>query len=243
MKFLFDLAVISALMLAIFALSVFAQDDPYEEIAHDVRQVAIGVDGSGGGNSLSATLIVPFEQGKTSGWAGGFAQQQSNDGEVIEQMLNAHATGGYALHDRVDINAFVDWTRDKERGIAGQSQIGAFVNVDIYADNRLALNGGAGNFVENKQARDDLGLKDTDPNVVRALAYVQLKYDRYVLMNRFTPQIDFSDLQFMVEPTATYSLSDKLSLVVKAKLGYETEPLVEGEEFYTSYQLQLSSRF
>ncbi len=62
-------------------------------------------------------------------------------------------------------------------------------------------------------------------------------------MYKFTPKIDFSDLQVSVEPTATYTLSDTLSLIVRAKLGYETEPLVEGEEFFTSYQLQLGATF
>ena len=235
--------VMMALLLGGLVMAASYADDPYEEVAHDQRQIAIGISGAGDDNSLSATLIVPIKQDRIEGWAGGFAQQQSSDGEISAQVINAHTTVGYSVHERVSLNAFADWNRDKQRGIAGQTQFGAFVGVDIYEQSGLLVNGGAGNFLENKQARDDLGVKDTDPNVVRALAYVRGQYQRYSAVWRFTPKVDLSDIQFTLEPTATYTLSDTLSLVVKAKLGYESEPLVEGEEVFTAYQLQLSAAF
>ena len=229
------------LLLAFVAVSIsYAQ---YDEIAHDVRQINIGVAGMNDDTSFSATAIVPIDQNKIEGWSGLYTQQQTSDGEVTSQVINAHTVVGYAFHERVGINAFADWNRDKQRGIAGQTQLGAFVSVDLYEDKGWRVNGGAGNFLENKQAREDLELKETDPNVVRALAYVRAQYSRYSIMYKFTPKIDFSDLQVSVEPTATYTLSDTLSLIVRAKLGYETEPLVEGEEFFTSYQLQLGATF
>lgn len=215
----------------------------YDEIAHDVRQINVGIAGMNDDTSFSATAILPIDQNKIEGWSGLYTQQQTSDGEVTSQVINVHTVVGYAFHERVGINAFVDWNRDKQRGIAGQTQLGAFVSVDLYEDKGWRVNGGAGNFLENKQAREDLELKETDPNVVRALAYVRAQYSRYSVMYRFTPKIDFSDLQVSVEPTATYTLSDTLSLIVRAKLGYETEPLVEGEEFFTSYQLQLGATF
>ena len=229
------------LLLAFVAVSIsYAQ---YDEIAHDVRQINIGIAGMNDDTSFSATAILPIDQNKIEGWSGLYTQQQTSDGEVTSQVINAHTVVGYAFHERVGINAFVDWNRDKQRGIAGQTQLGAFVSVDLYEDKGWRVNGGAGNFLENKQAREDLELKDTDPNVVRALAYVRAQYSRYSVMCKFTPKIDFSDLQVSVEPTATYTLSDTLSLIVRAKLGYETEPLAEGEEFFTSYQLQLGATF
>ncbi len=215
----------------------------YDELAHDVRQINIGIAGMNDDTSFSATAIVPINQNKIEGWGGFYGQQQTSDGEVTSQVLNAHTVVGYAFHERVGVNAFVDWNRDKQRGIAGQTQLGAFVSVDLYEDKGWRVNGGAGNFLENKQAREDLELKETDPNVVRALAYLRAQYSRYSVMYRFTPRIDFSDLQVSLEPTATYTLSDTLSLILRAKLGYETEPLVEGEEFFTSYQLQLGATF
>ncbi len=232
------LVLVTAMM--VLVSSGYAQ---YDEIAHDVRQINIGIAGMNDDTSFSATAIVPIDQNKIEGWGGFYGQQQTSGGEVTSQVLNAHTVVGYAFHERVGINAFVDWNRDKQRGIAGQTQLGAFVSVDLYEDKGWRVNGGAGNFLENKQAREDLELKETDPNVVRALAYVRAQYSRYSVMYRFTPKIDFSDLQVSVEPTATYTLSDTLSLIVRAKLGYETEPLVEGEEFFTSYQLQLGATF
>ena len=229
------------LLLAFVAASIsYGQ---YDELAHDVRQINIGIAGMNDDTSFSATAIVPINQNKIEGWGGFYGQQQTSDGEVTSQVLNAHTVIGYAFHERAGVNAFVDWNRDKQRGIAGQTQLGAFVSVDLYEDKGWRVNGGAGNFLENKQAREDLELKETDPNVVRALAYLRAQYSRYSVMYRFTPKIDFSDLQVSLEPTATYTLSDTLSLIVRAKLGYETEPLVEGEEFFTSYQLQLGATF
>ena len=105
------------------------------------------------------------------------------------------------------------------------------------------MHGGAGNYLENKQARDDLGIKDADPNVVRALAYLKLKYGRYSLTNKFSPRIDLSDLQILVEPSAEYSLSDTVSLLAKARIGYETDPIAEGENWFSAYQLQLQTTF
>ena len=232
----------AVLVLVLYFCSMYAYAQ-YDEIAHDVRQINIGIAGMNDDTSFSATAIVPIDQNKIEGWGGFYGQQQTSGGEVTSQVLNAHTVVGYAFHERVGINAFVDWNRDKQRGIAGQTQLGAFVSVDLYEDKGWRVNGGAGNFLENKQAREDLELKETDPNVVRALAYLRAQYSRYSVMYRFTPKIDFSDLQVSVEPTATYTLSDTLSLILRAKLGYETEPLVEGEEFFTSYQLQLGATF
>ncbi|MDE0298599.1 MAG: hypothetical protein OXN17_08210 [Candidatus Poribacteria bacterium] len=229
------------LLLAFVMASIsFAQ---YDELAHDVRQISIGIAGMNDDTSVSTAAILPINQNRIEGWGGIYGQQQSSGGEVTSQVLNAHAVIGYAFHERVGVNAFVDWNRDKQRGIAGQTQLGGFVSVDLYEDDGWRVNGGAGNFLENKQAREDLELKDADPNVMRALAYLRAQYSRYSVMYKFTPKIDFSDLQVSIEPVATYTLSDTLSLIVRAKIGYETEPLVEGEEFFTSYQLQLGATF
>ena len=235
------LCLITACLLSAFVM--FCAHAQYDDLTHNQRQINIGFDGANKDTSISATGIFPINQNKIEGWSGVFVQQQTSDGEVTSQVLNGHAVLGYAFHDRVSLNAFTDWSRDKQRGIAGQTQIGAFVSIDIYQEKGYKINGGAGNFLENKQARDDLGIKDTDPNVVRALAYLRTQYSRYSVMFKFTPQIDLSDLQFSLEPTATYELSDTLSLIASARLGYETEPLAEGEELFTSYQLQLSTTF
>ncbi len=145
------------LLLAFVAVSIsYAQ---YDEIAHDVRQINIGIAGMNDDTSFSATAILPINQNKIEGWSGLYTQQQTSDGEVTSQVINVHTVVGYAFHERVGINAFVDWNRDKQRGIAGQTQLGAFVSVDLYEDKGWRVNGGAGNFLENKQARRGFGIE------------------------------------------------------------------------------------
>ena len=240
------LCIFLVLFAALSTQFIYAQEeDPYADISHAERQIGIGIAGAGDDTSLSATAIFPINQDNiTDGsWAGVSAQQQSGNGEVTAQVLNAHAVVGYDLQESVSINVFGDWSRDKERGIAGQTRLGGFLNVDFYEERGWRINGGAGNFLENKQAQEDLERKATDPNVVRALGYVKVRHGRYSARFEFTPKLDFSHPQFVFKPKASYTLSDTLSLVALGTAGYDSEPLVEGEEFYTSYQLQFSSRF
>ena len=224
---------------------VYAQDDVYEEIDHATRQIAVGIAGAGDDNSLSATVIVPIRGNKISdtSWAGGFVQQQTSDGEVTAEVLNAHTVVGYDVHDIVSLNAFADWNRDKQRGIAGQTQFGGFVGVDIYEENGWKVTGGAGNFLESKQALEDLEKKANDSAVVRALGYVKVGFGRYSVRLDFTPKLDLSHPQTSVKGKAAFSLNDKLSLVVSGVAGYDSEPLVDGEEFYTSHQAQFNLTF
>ena len=235
-----------ALIIAMFACSwALAHDDetPFDEMDSGKRTIAIGIDGMNDDTSLSATVVVPVNVDRIEGWAGGFLQQQTDEGEVISQLLNVHTQLGYNVSDLISINAFGDFLRDKERGIGSQLQVGGFIGIDIYETDMLSVHGGAGNYLENKQARDDLGITDADPNVVRALAYLKLKYGRYSLTNKFSPRIDLSDLQILVEPSAEYSLSDTVSLLAKARIGYETDPIAEGENWFSAYQLQLQTTF
>ena len=227
-------------LVLITAVTVFASSGygQYDDVAHDQNLINLGVAGMNDDTSVSATVIAPINQERIDGWVGLYGQQQTHEGELTSQLLNAHAVVGYGFLERFSVNAFADWTKDRQRGISGQTQIGGFVAADLYETDEVKVTGGAGNFLENKQVRGDLELKDTDPNVSRWLFYSLAKYRRYSLLSKITPKANFGDFQVSLEPTATYTLSDSLSLVVRAKLGYETEPVVEGEGFFTSYQLQ-----
>ena len=231
------------LMILLVLLAGFAQAQ-YDELDHTQRMINIGIDGINSDTSISGSAIIPVDTSNVDGWVGLFGQQQTDEGEVTSQTLNAHGVFGYALSDRYGVNAFVDWTKDKERGIAGQTQFGGFVSVDLYEDDAFEVTGGVGNFLENKQAQADLEIKDTDPTVVRGLFYVLTKVGRYKFMFKGMPQLnEFSDARFTLEPSGVYELSDTLQLVLRAKLGYETEPIIEGEEFFSSYQAQIGIQF
>lgn len=220
------------------SMGVFGQ---YDDVAHDQNLINLGVAGINDDTNISATVVAPINRGNVNGWLGLYGQQQTVEGAISSQLLNAHIQVGYDLG--FVINAFADWTKDRQRGISGQTQIGGFAAADLYETDEIQVTGGAGNFLENKRVRGDLELKDTDPNVSRWLLYALAKYRRYSLLSKVTPKADFGDFQISLEPIAAYSLSDALSLIVRAKLGYETAPVAAGEEFHASYQLQLGATF
>ena len=223
-------------MCAGWALSGFAQ---YDEIDVGRNLVNVGFDGAGDHTSLSVTAVAPISQfdDRFSGWLGGFAQQQTTDGAITAQTLNAHAQVGWRF-----LNAFGDWTRDKLRGISSQSQVGGFVSAPRFRYAGVGFTAGAGNFLENKQTQADLEVKETDPNVVRWLIYCRASYSNYAALVKLTPALDGADMQASFEPRARYALSDRLAVVLSGIFGYESEPLTDSS-VYSSYQAQLSAEF
>ena len=230
-------------MMFCYNVNAHEEETPFDELNLTQRIIGIGIDGLNDDLSLSATVVVPVRVKKIEGWVGGFAQQQSNDGDVTSQLINGHTVLGYKLSERFTINSFADYLRDKDRGIDSQVQLGGFLSADLIDTNTFHLSAGAGNFVENQQARDDLDLKETDPNVLRFLAYAKAAYGRYSIIQRITPQVDLSDIRIELEPTGSWSLGEKASLVAKLRFIYESHPIIEDKYTSSAFQIQWQSRF
>ena len=214
------------------------------EIYEDTsRHVGFGVSGGGNTGSLSVTGVVPYEDEKWKGWLGGYAQQINEGTEIQSQTINARTEAGYKFTERISVNGFVDGTRDKLRGIDRQMQVGGFVLADVLETDLVSVSVGVGNYLENKTARADLELEDTDPTVVRLLAYGKVSGYGQTLIIKTTPQIDFSDLQVELQPKFAYSVAENIDLALALVVGYETKPLDPDKNIYGSYTLQGVVRF
>lgn len=225
--------VIGALFLALGCSVAFCQ---YDETSKDERTAGLGVTNIGNTSATSLTVVLPISQPKLEGWAGGFFQLTTEGDEIISQAANAHIEGGVPIGDFV-INGFFDYARDNKRGIAGKTQIGAFVLANIVDTDDATLGIGIGNFVENKSAREDLGFKEADPATVRTLGYVKIAYKGVGGVIRFMPRWDFSDPQAEANPSFVIGVADNLSLVLAGIIGYEAEG------WYSSNSLTATLKF
>lgn len=232
MKFLLDLAVISALMLAIFALSVFAQ---FEDEDTSSRHIGIGLAGGGGVSSVSGTIIVPYETDLWNVWFGGFIQQTAKDTEIQAQTVNLHVEPEYKFTERISINAYADALRDHVREIDGQVQVGGFVAYKVVDDADVELKIGAGNYLQNRSVQEDLEREATDPTTVHLLGYVKTRYRMISNVFRFTPELDFSNPAFELKPNANFAVSESWGVSLGGIIGYEHEA---DERTYWSYQIQ-----
>ena len=225
MKSLFT--ILMAMVLVIPASAQFA------DIPLDETSVVIGVSGDSTSRSTSATGVLPLP--KINGWLGVHGLQSTADQNVLSEYLKAHVQGGFRYHG-FGIEAFLDGERNLLAGTAFQSQVGLFVRPGIYEKHNLRISGGFGNFLENTQARAELGLTETDPTVVRWLAFASIGWRGISTVIKLTPHISFDDFQVAAEPAVTYELAENISLGLQGRLAYDSDPLTE-KKFQTAYLL------
>ena len=202
------------------------------------RHIGIGTSGGGSTNSLSFVGIVPFKEGKYTGWVGGFAQQISEGDEIQAQTVNVHAEGEIEFTELLGVTVFGDVLRDRFRGIDRQLQGGFFVSADVIEEDGFDVTVGLGNYVQDKQAREDLELTELDPTTVHLLAYAKTSYRNVSVVWRFTPELDLTNPHVEARPKASWQVSDKWGVTVGGIVGFEDEALVDDERLYYSYQLQ-----
>lgn len=220
----------------LMCVGVYAQtDDPFKDEDLTSKHVGIGTTGGGGANSLSATLIVPFETDKWNLWIGGFMQQVTEGSELHSQTINLHVEPEYKVTPRVSINAYGDALRDHVREINGQVQFGGFVTYDFVETDDVGVKIGVGNYLQNRQVQEDLEREATDPTTVHLLGYAKTRYKMVSNTFRFTPKLDMSNPAFELKPKATFAVSKDWALTVGGIVGYEQEA---AEQVYWSYQIQ-----
>ena len=205
----------------------------FADIPLNETSISLGVSGDSENRSTAATGILPLE--KINGWLGVHGLQSTADRNVLSEYLKAHVQGGFRYHG-LGIEAFLDGERNLLAGTAFQSQVGLFVRPGIYEKQGLRVSGGFGNFLENTQARAELGLEATDPTVVRWLAFASIGWRGISTVIKLTPHISFDDFQVAAEPAVTYELAENISLGLQCRLAYDSDPLTD-KKFQTAYLL------
>ena len=211
----------------------------YTDLNKGVRQVNIGLSGINDSSTLAITSVLPFDTGKYSGWGGAFVQQQTVDGELASQLINIYGEVGYEF-SFFNINAFSGFTKDTHKGTEREVQIGGFIASPYITRRDITFRVGAGNFLENKEVREDLELADADPNVTRWFFYSKAAWSWLSLTAKVTPQVDLSDFQAELHPVARFVLKDNVDLVLSGIVDYES---TLDDPVHTSYLAQLGIRF
>ena len=228
--FCWRLIVAISLLLAFFALHSpsWAQ---FDDIPHAEITIDLGLAGDRGSQSNSLTAVFPYAS--ANGWFGIHALRTTAGDEVLSDVVKAHAQGGVRF-GTLGFELFADAERDKLKGTDLTTALGYFVRPGIYERNGWQISGGAGNFVENTDARDELGLTDADDTVIRWLAFSSIDYRGVSTLVKATPISDFSDFQLEISPSIKFELKQNISLGVSALWEYDSDPLSE-EHTHISY--------
>ena len=229
--------VFTAFLMAFSLFFVMGSDAQFSDIPHDKNQWNIGLFGNKESTNYNTTFLAPFRKDNVTGWAGTYASKVISGDDVLSERFNAHIEGGFSIKSLNDLGlrAFVDFETTHQK--TSQLQFGLFVIPGVYERGKLKISGGVGNFLEDTNVRDDLGLKETDSVVSRLLVYSSFHFERFALLVRATPHINLSDFQLDIEPSYALKLSDNISLRFHCKMEYDSEPL--DESFSTEYALQL----
>ena len=205
----------------------------FADIPLDETSVSIGLSGDSEARSTSATGILPLD--KINGWFGVHALQSSADNKIVSEYLKTRLQAGFR-YKHIGIEGFVDGERNLVAGTAFQSQAGIFIRPGIFKSNGFRISGGFGNFLENTQAREELGLQENDPTVVRWLAFASVGWRGISTLIKSTPHISFKDFQLAAEPAVTYQLADNISLGLQGRVAYDSDPLTD-QKIQTAYML------
>ena len=220
-------------MLAGLACSVtgWAQ---FEEIDTTERQFVLGAQFYNEEYNGSATLIIPEHIRQFEGFVAGHLNKVSDEWLVV-----ARVEGGVEVGADWTINLFSEYRKDQIAGVGNSLQIGIFAETPDFQFGVAHLTGGIGNYLEGEQVEKDLGLKATDERVVRALTYLKLSYSNYDFLVQATPNVDASDLQILIQPSA--KLSDNLTLL--AQWEFDSNPIIVAQEWRVSGGIQASFNF
>ena len=211
-------------LILVFALHNNTAWAQFDDIPQDKITVDLGLAGDRGSQSNSLTAVVPIPE--VNGWVGIHGLKTTADSEVLSEAIKAHAQGGLRFGS-FGVELFVDAERDKLKGTDLTTAFGYFIRPGIYERNGWQVSGGAGNFIENIDARDELGLTDADGSAVRWLAFASADYRGVTTLVKATPITDLSDFQLEISPSVRFTLKEDVSLGLSAVWEYDSDPLTE----------------
>ena len=234
-----NFATAAAVTLALILIAVASSFGQFEEISHTERKLVLGGQFNEEQYAINGTTILPVKRGDFSGWAGGYVNKLEDHWQIVTRL-----EGGYAiLKTDWTLNLFTEYGRDDQNGIGSEASFGFFGESPRFAIGEASITAGLGNYVENQQARDDLGLKETDARSVRLLAYTALRYKFVSILTKITPNAkvwdDTRDFQLVVQPTIAFN--ENVSLVTQFE--YDSQPVIEGDPLNISGGVQIAIGF
>jgi hypothetical protein len=216
-------------------LSLFTFHQPshaqFDDIPHEEITVDLGLAGDRGSQSNSLTAVLPVPT--VHGWVGVHALKTTAAGTVLSEVVKGHAQGGHRFGN-FGLEMFVNAERNLAQGTDLTTAVGYFIRPGIYERSGWQISGGVGNFVENTDARDELGLTDADGSVIRWLAFSSIDYKGITTLIKATPISDLSDFQLEISPAVKFELKSNISLGISASWEYDSDPLTE-ENTHISY--------
>lgn len=221
----------------------------WADMAHDEAVVSFGYSGQDTDSTVTATAVLPFtinESGRFpfSGWAGGFMQQIAVDGDIESQVVKTKLEGGFDVWQGVNIVGFVENERDEARGIDGQQSIGFFVRPGVFRHGAWRVSGGAGNFVENAEFKEEFEIDEAVTVLARGLVFGSVSWRNASVRIEMAPNVeDARDFDAKFEPAYSVDVSDKLSVVFSGLAEYESRPAVVAKHWCTSWTIAGQFRF
>ena len=218
---------------ALIAISASAQ---FADLPHDQNQIDIGVGGSGDINMMTATLILPVDSHRFRGWAGAYSNVTTQGDTLLARTINLHAQGGiiFPQYKGIGVELFANYEDNHQRG-GRHARIGGMIRPHVYTLEDIKISGGFGNFFENEQAREDIGLLADDPNVLRWMLFTSFRKGNFHFLVEITPHVKLTDFQISFEPSIDIPITEQTDAVVKARIGFDSDPIMSEEYWHRDF--------
>lgn len=191
----------------------------YGDVDTDTESFTLGVAGQGDDLNASLTGVLPVKA--INGWVGLYGSHQEAGDIVSARVANGRVQGAIPI-GRYDLEAFIDGTHDKSRGISLSLLGGYFFRMGRYDIGDIVLSAGAGNYTENRNLDDNIGRGASDSETTFGwLAFISGKLDKTIAGDiswiiRYKPEISFA--HYSVESSLTFSKRITSSTAVGATI-------------------------
>ena len=182
--------------------------------------VDLGLAGDRDSQNESITAVLPVPA--INGWLGIHGLRTVGNGEVLSEVARGHIQGGGNI-GKLGLEGFIDAERNKAKGSDLSTEVGAFVRLGTHRRGNLRVSGGIGNYLENVDLREELGIED-EGTINRWLGFASFDYSQLSGLLKFTPRSDFSDTQGSLELNLQIELKENISLLLRSGTEAHSDP-------------------
>ena len=222
------------LMFAMLMLSSQAFGSYGADVATDRKSVTLGILGENKLRTISITALHPLKP--INGFVRGYFSQAANmDGEIVSEIRNIYGQGGYQFDfeqfKRIGLEAYIELTTDKWKGIALDREYGYFLRPGIYDWLAVSWSGGVGNYSQQRSLDALVGREDTE-TTFGWLMFVTGQWQDVTGIARWKPE--FGGDNYVAEASVTWvkELSDSIDLNLTGR--YERDTSLEDSD-HTGY--------